>query len=233
MSIGQPRLGAVSFAQVLAEGLKPGQRLPVFGATCGGLARDDIVDVADRKALDLDVATPGIGEGLAAIRGEDEIEIEGAALELDEVLATRDLRRLWLGQLEAQLAQRLDGQLLIRLRFIEEQVCILGRVRESQQDRRRFADEEIATRYSNAAIAKPRREVLFAPRTVGCRGLERTEGSIVQHGFVGLDERVLHSQGQRSTGGGLEFRAPVVRDLDCRLHDVHCSAAFARRAAAC
>ena len=61
--------------------------------------------MADRETLDLDVAAPGTFERLDPVRGEDEIDVEGAVLQLNEVLAALDLGRLRLGQCEAEFAR--------------------------------------------------------------------------------------------------------------------------------
>ncbi len=81
-------------APVVKECLQSRQALAVLGPVCSLLARDDVGRMAHRKPFNIDPSLPGILEPFDAIRGEYEIEIEGAVLELDEVLAALDLRTL-------------------------------------------------------------------------------------------------------------------------------------------
>ena len=97
--------------------------------------------MAHRKALDIDAARPRVGESLDPVRGEDEIEIEGAVLQLDEVLAPQDLRRLRVGEIEAELANRRYERCSVVGAALDEQICVLGRVREPQEDGARLPDE--------------------------------------------------------------------------------------------
>jgi len=57
--------------------------------------------MAHRKPLNVDPSLPGIFKSFDAVRGEHQIEIEGAVLELDEILAALNLCMLGVGQLEA------------------------------------------------------------------------------------------------------------------------------------
>src|SRR5207244_438503 len=68
-----------------AESAQPGQRLAIPQPVRRDLARDDVVEVAHGETFDVDVAPPGVLEALDAVRGEDQVEVEGAVLELDEV----------------------------------------------------------------------------------------------------------------------------------------------------
>ncbi|MBI1852827.1 MAG: hypothetical protein HYR85_21000 [Planctomycetes bacterium] len=89
--------------------------MPAFGSStlkrsqaCKGLAillsarrrfaGDNVVEVTDRKAVDVEMAAPGILESLERARCEHEIEIERSVSQLDEILATFDFMRLVFGQ---------------------------------------------------------------------------------------------------------------------------------------
>src|SRR5947208_2125439 len=78
---------------VLAEGTKARQGLAILLPVCGGLARDNIVDVADRKPFDFHAPAPGVTKALDTVRGEYEVEIKGTVLELDEIFPAFNFRR--------------------------------------------------------------------------------------------------------------------------------------------
>ena len=128
----------------LAERLKPGKRLQIL-LTVGRLfVRHNVVDVANRKALHFDTAAPGVIEGLDAIRSENQIQVEGTILELDEILAAPDLTGLLLGQAKAKVGERIHQSCAVCAGFFDEEVGILGSVGVPEQDRSGLADEEIA-----------------------------------------------------------------------------------------
>src|SRR5262249_55721083 len=88
-----------------------------------------------------------------AVRGEDEIEIERTVPELDEVLAPLDLRCLRVLQHEAELAERRDQGASVRDGFLDEDVGVLGGVREAVEDRARLADEQIPDAVAREGVA--------------------------------------------------------------------------------
>src|SRR5437763_13220518 len=65
-----------------------------------------------------------------------------------------------------------------------------------------------ACRYSNVAIAQPRREFRLTPPAIVGHPLERPEAGVVQHGLVRLDEGVAQADRQRPPGGGGELGLP-------------------------
>lgn len=87
-----------------------------------------------RAAFDIDMARPGILEPLDSIGRKDEVEIEGAVLQLDEVLPAEDLGGLVTSQGEAELAERGHDALAVLRRSLDKQIRVLGRAREAEQD---------------------------------------------------------------------------------------------------
>ena len=91
---------------IFTESPQARQGLPVLLAVCGSLAGNDIIEMADGKTLDIDVALPGVFEALNAVRSKDQIEIEGAVFELNEILTPLNVPGLVVGEGEAEIAQR-------------------------------------------------------------------------------------------------------------------------------
>ena len=91
---------------ILAESPQAWQGLPVLLAVRGSLAGDDVIEMADGKTLDIDVALPGVLEALNAIGSKDQIEVEGSLLELNEILAPLNVPGLVVSEGEAEIAQR-------------------------------------------------------------------------------------------------------------------------------
>jgi len=83
---------------VFAEGPQTRKRFKISLPTGRCLAGDDVVDVANWKAFDIDVSLPGVLELFDSVGREDQIEIEGAILELDEVFALFDFGGLLIAQ---------------------------------------------------------------------------------------------------------------------------------------
>src|SRR5216117_3044542 len=77
-----------------------------------------------------------------------------------------------------------------------------------------------AWRYSNAAIAEPRGQMLLAPLAVRRHRVERAERPLVEAGLFGMDECVPHAQRQRPLCRRFEVREPVCGDSRRRLHRV-------------
>src|SRR5262245_17248756 len=100
--------------------------------------------MANGEALDLNPPLPGVLKPLDAIRGKDQVEIEGAILELHEVLTAVDLLGLLVAQGESQLPQGRDNRLAVVWRPLDEQVGILSGIGKAEQDRARLAQKEIA-----------------------------------------------------------------------------------------
>ena len=97
--LGSPAAAASPLASpqpVVAEGAEPGQRFTVLDAVRGFLAANDVVRMAHRRPLDLDVPGPRFLERLDTV--EHEVEVERPVLELDEVLAAPYLLGLGLRQ---------------------------------------------------------------------------------------------------------------------------------------
>jgi len=59
--------------------------------------------VSRPESTHFDAPPPGFFQALDAVGSEDQIEIERAVLQLDEILAAADLRRLFVRQIEPQV----------------------------------------------------------------------------------------------------------------------------------
>src|SRR5882724_3431864 len=184
---------------VVAKGAEPRQRLPVSDAVGGRLARDDVVEVADREPLDLDMPTPRLLERLDPVRRKHEIEVERATLQLNEVLAALDLRRLRVAQREAELAQRRDHSATVRRCLLDEQVGVLSRIGKAEEDGARLAEEEVAY-----AVAVEDPADLLRLRVVKLRG--HTRASSVDSSRTRPGTRPSYR-----TSGKVRRRAPACR----------------------
>jgi len=72
---------------VFAEGFESRQRLSIFGTAGSFLAGDNVVRMADGKPFYVNTTFPGFRKMFNPIGRKDQIEIEGAILELYEILA--------------------------------------------------------------------------------------------------------------------------------------------------
>ena len=87
--------------------------------------------------------SPGICEPLDSVRGKDEVQVEWAVLELDEVLATLDLFRLGIAEIELEIPQGEYDSLAILPALFSEDVGILSRIRKTQKDGTRLSQKQI------------------------------------------------------------------------------------------
>src|SRR2546430_16315003 len=90
---------------VLAERPEARQRLAILLPVRGGLARDNIVDVADRKPFDFHAPAPGVAQALDTVGREDDVQLEGTVLKLVEIFPALNFRGFVLAQCEPQFAQ--------------------------------------------------------------------------------------------------------------------------------
>src|SRR5438045_3815583 len=95
---------------VVAKRPQAGKALTVLLSVGCDLARDDVVDVAHRKPFDVDVPGPRVLETLDSVRREDQVEIVGAILELNEVLPANDLIFLFGCDVKCEFAERVHGR---------------------------------------------------------------------------------------------------------------------------
>ena len=72
----------------------------------------------------------------------------------------------------------------------------------------RCADGEPQLTQRGHQLAQPLRQVLFAPAPIRLHRVEGTILRIVQHGLVGLDERIAPTQRQRRLLRGIELGGP-------------------------
>src|SRR5262249_50899182 len=87
---------------IFAKRFQPRQRFAVLSPSSRFFARDDVVEMTDRKAFDLNFPLPRILEPFDAIRGKNEVEIERAVLELHKILAPLDMFGLLISEREAE-----------------------------------------------------------------------------------------------------------------------------------
>jgi len=102
------------------------------------------VRMANREPLHLHSPLPGVFEAFDAVGREDEVEVERAVLELYEVLAPDDLLPLGRREVEPQLEEGGDQRRAVGRIPGDEDVRILCRVGEAEQDGARLAEEQVA-----------------------------------------------------------------------------------------
>jgi hypothetical protein len=112
--------------QIFSEGTEPRKGLAVLLSIGGSFACNDIVDVTDGKAFDIDVPSPRIFKTFDAIGCEDQIEVERAVFELHEILAAPNFCRLFISQRKPQLPQSLDYGSTVCRGFFDKEIGILG-----------------------------------------------------------------------------------------------------------
>jgi hypothetical protein len=165
-------------APVVAEGAQPGEGFPVFGPVGRFLAGDDVIGMADRETFHFHMALPGIRELFEAVGRKNQIQVEGAVLELDEVLSPQDFRGFPVGEIKAKLPQRGDDSGSIGGGFLDVEVGVLSGIRVSQQDRAGFAEEQVTDPVPGEDIADLLRLTVFkrghSPAMRG--GVLRTSG---------------------------------------------------------
>lgn len=81
------------------------QRLEVFGAASRFLAGDNVVRMADRQALHLDVPRPGCFKVLNAIGRKENVQVKWTVLELDKVFAVYNCRQIGITEIKSQLCK--------------------------------------------------------------------------------------------------------------------------------
>src|SRR5438477_433553 len=99
--------------------------------------------MAYRKAFDLNVPLPRVFELLNPVWREDQVKVERAVLQLNEILPAPYLFFLACGQLEPDLFKCKDNRCPVLRRSCNEHVRILGRIREAKQNCTRLANEQI------------------------------------------------------------------------------------------
>src|SRR5262245_15373929 len=119
---------------VVAKGEQAREGFAVLGAIRRLLAGNDVIEAAHGKALDVHVASPGLIEGLDSVRRENQVEVEWAVLQLNEVLAPADLRDLLGGQAKPELDERVGDRRAVRRILLDEQIGILRGIRETEED---------------------------------------------------------------------------------------------------
>ena len=93
--------------------------------------------------VDLRSPTPRVLEPFDAVWREDEVNVERAVLQLDEVFAAPDLGGLLGCQFKAQLLQGMDRGGPIAWRLLHVEVGVLCGVGKAVEDRSRLAQEQV------------------------------------------------------------------------------------------
>src|SRR5712691_3155858 len=99
--------------------------------------------MADRNAMNLQMPLPGDFKAVDSVRSKDQINVERAGLELDEVFATFDFGSDLVRQFESKILQRLHQRLSVGRRFFRKDVHILSGVRKSQHKRSGLSQQQI------------------------------------------------------------------------------------------
>src|SRR5438552_16966705 len=98
---------------VITKGDQARQSFAILGAIRRTLAGNEVVRMADRKALDVDMAGPRVREALNPVGSEYQVHIKGPIFQLHKVLAAHNFLSLGLRQVVTQVAQRLHESLAI------------------------------------------------------------------------------------------------------------------------
>ena len=106
---------------------------------------------------DVDAAGPGVAEPIDPVRGKDQIQVEGAILELNEVLSPFDFRGLLRGQAKSQIPKSGHERAAVRDRFLHVQICILRGIRKAEENRARLSDEQIPAPVARERLTHVRR----------------------------------------------------------------------------
>lgn len=125
------------------EQLQQVQVQPVLHASAGLLAGNDVAEVGDREDVFADGSGFCLVETLDAVGGEDEVEVEGAVLELDEVFAANDFSLGVLVECKAKAKKRFYHASAVFLGLCGEDVHILSGAGIAEEDGAAFTDEEV------------------------------------------------------------------------------------------
>src|SRR5437667_10800985 len=104
-------------------------------------AGNDIVYVTNGKALNLYVPSPRVFKPLDAIRGEHQVQVKWSVLQLHKILAALNFGGLVLRQRKTEFAYCRHQPLTIFRQARNEQISILRRVWETEQNRAGLANE--------------------------------------------------------------------------------------------
>ena len=151
-----------------------GEHFAVSHSVSSRLARNHVIQMTDRKSLDLDVATPRILEMLDSIGRKHEVHVKGPALELDKSFALFDICGLLICKRKSKLPEGRHEGSAIGWRSLGENVRILGGIGESEQNRRGFPKEEVPHTVPSEGIP----DLLSLPIVKRGHSRARTAGSL-------------------------------------------------------
>lgn len=115
----------------------------ILHTPAGFLAGDDVAQIGYGKDVLLNGSRLRLVEALDAVGGEDEIEVERAVLELDEVFPTDDLGLRAFVESETECKQGGDHPPAVVLRAGWEEIDVLGRAGIAEKNGAALADEEV------------------------------------------------------------------------------------------
>ena len=115
----------------------------ILHAAAGFLAGDDVAQIGYGKDVLLNGSRLRLVEALDAVGGEDEIEVEGAVLELDEVFPTDDLGLRVFVEAEAESEEGGNHPPAVVLRAGWEEIDILSSAGKPKKNGAALADEEV------------------------------------------------------------------------------------------
>jgi hypothetical protein len=131
--------------QVGSERFQSRKRFAILLSVGGSFAGDDVVYVTNWKAIDINMPPPGVGKSVDSVWRKDQIEIERAIFELDEILSTLDFRCLCVGQVETEVPQTGHQRVSVLRGLFYENIRVLSRIGESKKNSAGFPNEEIPT----------------------------------------------------------------------------------------
>ncbi len=147
-----------------------------------------------------------------------------AFFQLDEVLSAANFLSLPLRQLKAEISKTFDQPFAICGGLLDEKLRLLRRIGNPSKIAPEFPMKRYLTScrlnasrissaclYSNAPIAQPVGQVIFAPLPVLFHAIERPVLRIVQNGFVRMNEGIAHMLFQRPSCRRLKLLVPFLQ----------------------
>ena len=107
------------------------------------LAGDDVAKIGDGEDVLLHGTRFSLGKAFNAVWSEDEVEVEGAVFELDEVLTSNDFGLGVVVESKAQSEQGFNHALAVLFRLSWKNIHVLRGARITEEDGGALADEQV------------------------------------------------------------------------------------------
>ena len=127
----------------VAECSQAGQHFAVFHPACLFLAPNDVVDVANGKALNDHSALESILKAFNPVGSEHQVKVKRTFSKLDKILPSKNLVLLPVVQGEPQLPQGRKKCPAVLRGLLHEEVRVLSGVGEPKDDRSRFSQKQV------------------------------------------------------------------------------------------